>query len=550
MDWAYACDVGGNLTERTGVGTYSYDETSNRTLSAGGKPLGYDAAGNVVQRMGAAQAFDARGRLESVRAEDGTELRFRYDYAGQRAVKEVWRAGQRVSRTVYVDRLSEERDGVLNDFVFLGSQRVAQLQGDPRAAAVGRTTGALQPLAWGLSVLVLAACILTPGLLQTRPGANPGRRRRLPALALTLLAFGAGCRGCEPERPATSGQTLFLHADHLGSTVLTTDEGGTVTSQAAYTPYGSPLAETSQPYGFAGEERDAEAGLQNLGARAYDPLLGRFTAPDPLFLTQPERCAQQPTECNLYAYARNAPTRWVDPSGTAGEGFQVESTPTPRLAPGAVRTPISIRSPETPTPRLTPARPGLVPLEAPSGVRIEPVRAPPGPLVVLVLAAALFVAGQKVARDMRDAQDANASGDRYLGSDTVDNHRNAHLAGKRHEITKVPFNQQGMPVFDSLVDVELPEELRGPDVSDYRQFKYATQRLLDDLMEHPERQQAFTLKQMSDIFEGKARIDGLTWHHNEDGITLQLVDRVVHELTGHCGGRWLTGGRPHSSKEQ
>lgn len=30
--------------------------------------------------------------------------------------------------------------------------------------------------------------------------------------------------------------------------------------------------------------------------------------------------------------------------------------------------------------------------------------------------------------------------------------------------------------------------------------------------------------------------EGYTWHHHQDGTTMQLVPREVHALTGHTGG--------------
>ena len=35
---------------------------------------------------------------------------------------------------------------------------------------------------------------------------------------------------------------------------------------------------------------------------------------------------------------------------------------------------------------------------------------------------------------------------------------------------------------------------------------------------------------------------GYTWHHNQEEGVLQLVDKNVHEQTGHTGGRSIWGG--------
>jgi RHS repeat-associated protein len=64
---------------------------------------------------------------------------------------------------------------------------------------------------------------------------------------------------------------------------------------------------------YAGQELDAESGLYHMGARYYSPSLGRFTSPDPLYIEL--RRLVDPQALNLYAYARNNPTTFSDPSG-------------------------------------------------------------------------------------------------------------------------------------------------------------------------------------------------------------------------------------------
>lgn len=63
---------------------------------------------------------------------------------------------------------------------------------------------------------------------------------------------------------------------------------------------------------FTGKERDAETGLDYFGARYYSGAQGRFTSADN-FLN--DTTARDPQSWNLYAYARNNPLRYVDPTG-------------------------------------------------------------------------------------------------------------------------------------------------------------------------------------------------------------------------------------------
>lgn len=64
---------------------------------------------------------------------------------------------------------------------------------------------------------------------------------------------------------------------------------------------------------FSGKERDAESGLDYFGARYFSSPQGRFTSPDPLYF-QAEMLSD-PQRFNLYAYTRNNPLKFVDPTG-------------------------------------------------------------------------------------------------------------------------------------------------------------------------------------------------------------------------------------------
>src|SRR5262249_776961 len=109
--------------------------------------------------------------------------------------------------------------------------------------------------------------------------------------------------------------------------------------------------------------------------------------------------------------------------------------------------------------------------------------------------------------------------------DRTRTHRNEHLAGQRHPVTGVLYNSDGYPIFEPIAEVTSPEELRGPEVSDARQFADATRQLRDILEISPDVGAPLTPEQLEAIKKGWPRIPGLTWHHHEDGKTLQLVDR-------------------------
>jgi RHS repeat-associated protein len=118
----------------------------------------------------------------------------------------------------------------------------------------------------------------------------------------------------------TSTQVVeYYHTDALGSVRAVTKvvNGQTqVVSRHDFKPFGEEVAPQTPPVDkrlFTGKERDAETGQDYFGARYYPADLGRFTTIDPV-QTWEENLAD-PQRWNRYAYVRNNPLRWVDPTG-------------------------------------------------------------------------------------------------------------------------------------------------------------------------------------------------------------------------------------------
>jgi RHS repeat-associated protein len=61
------------------------------------------------------------------------------------------------------------------------------------------------------------------------------------------------------------------------------------------------------PHGFAGGLFDSDTGLVRFGVRDYDPLIGRWTARDPILF--------EGGQANLYVYVGNGPVMLLDPRG-------------------------------------------------------------------------------------------------------------------------------------------------------------------------------------------------------------------------------------------
>jgi RHS repeat-associated protein len=65
---------------------------------------------------------------------------------------------------------------------------------------------------------------------------------------------------------------------------------------------------------YTGKERDAESGLDYLGARYYGSSMGRFMSPDPENLSAVFH-PDDPQSWNGYSYSRNNPLKFTDPTG-------------------------------------------------------------------------------------------------------------------------------------------------------------------------------------------------------------------------------------------
>lgn len=117
--------------------------------------------------------------------------------------------------------------------------------------------------------------------------------------------------------------------------------------------------------------------------------------------------------------------------------------------------------------------------------------------------------------------------------------KNGGLAGTRHKITNILFDDQGYPIFLSVYDVKLPQSMYK--VNDYEQFKYATNKLSQEIKSNQQIKKYFSLEAQEKILAGY-KPSGFTWHHSQKDGVLQLVDTKIHQQTSHTGGRALWGG--------
>jgi RHS repeat-associated protein len=308
MDYAY--DKAGNRTSYTlgrggnQVYNYTYDSLNRliRTTESNGtvaRTYEYDAVGNRLRRTVTANgtvatdetyAYDQASRLLTLNATSSGKTEtttFDYDANGN----QIRATGPKGSTTFSYDfenRLVEQRfsDGSSVAFGYDGAgQRLYTRDADQesyhlydRGAIVGDLDG---------SGALIAGYYRDP----------------LGRLVSTHQRTG----------------TYLYQADGLGSIIGLTKTDGTWDSQYTYDEFGVVTTSKGQAWNnfeYTGAPYHEASGLYHLGARYYNPGLGRFISRDTYSGEK-----WQPWTQNLYVYTGNNPVNLIDPTGHCSEGY-------------------------------------------------------------------------------------------------------------------------------------------------------------------------------------------------------------------------------------
>jgi RHS repeat-associated protein len=134
-----------------------------------------------------------------------------------------------------------------------------------------------------------------------------------PAETVKYYTLG-GKRVAMRREPEGQAATLYyLFRDHLGSTSVAYDTSNdTWTSQRYYAYGGTRSGGVPTDRLFADQLFDGTIELYQMGARWYEPALGRWIQPDTI-VPNPAN----PQSLNRYSYVLNNPLRYTDPTGHA-----------------------------------------------------------------------------------------------------------------------------------------------------------------------------------------------------------------------------------------
>ncbi len=360
-----AVDLTAQAGTPSGSATYDYDafgRLTNARLDVGGTgeesiSYRYDASDNLVERISslaeASPVHDGVRTLDPLRPHglqqvQGMDIAYNstgnviqrgtqtFDWDGYGRLLAAWEDGDKVSESVYGDGFNRIwskaddvttwhlgtdftiEDGVGSITINIGGEGVARhdyidtavLVLSDVAPVVGED-GAVTIAADGAinAADAWVAFAHTIGVLTLDAGESLA-----PSAVDELLASSAAQGRIDYDE-----EIRFLHRNHTDTLVAATDSGGKVVERNLRYPFGHErYSSTNAPelYGFTSKRTDPATGWITMGLREYDPLLGRWTAPDTVFEAVDDTQLSKPWEAmGSYSYVLNNPVSGQDETG-------------------------------------------------------------------------------------------------------------------------------------------------------------------------------------------------------------------------------------------
>ena len=296
---------------------YQYDGNGNRLMKTGIQ--GPATAGSSA--LDITYQYDVRGQLLEENRKDAV-FRYSYDAAGNRIRKEETGENRNIE-TVY---FYNEKNQLIHTEEFLenGNQRRNTFTYSKQGSILREETesGISRYFYNSKNQQIRVEC--ADGQIQENRYDAEGLRHEMRENGKLLrfvyqngeLLYEEGGDketasyhlGAGIEAVRRGQRTYYYHPDEQLSTALITDETGTIKNQYRYDAFGAGLEaseELPNRIRYTGQQYDEVTEQYYLRARYYNPILGRFLQED----------VYQGDGLNLYAYCRNNPVVYYDPSG-------------------------------------------------------------------------------------------------------------------------------------------------------------------------------------------------------------------------------------------
>ena len=256
--------------------------------------------------------YDALYRLTDAVYSNGFEFHYTYDPVGNRLTQTTCAPGVPCSTTTYgydpANRLTS-----VNGQAYQWDNN-GNLLNDGTSAYAYDSQNRLISLAQGGHTYGFSYNGNGDRLTQTVDGTVTRYTLDLEAALTQVLSDGSNANlyGVNRLAQVSSSETDYFLGDALGSVRQLVDTSGVVRLAKNYEPYGSAMqsqGSKNSTYGYSGEAADA-SGLTYLRARFYSSYLSQFIQPDAW-----SSRVDNYNNLSLYAFARDNPLRYVDPTG-------------------------------------------------------------------------------------------------------------------------------------------------------------------------------------------------------------------------------------------
>jgi len=350
--------------------TNNYEYTSSlphAVTKIGSDTFTYDANGNMITDSDRTMTYNTKNQLTKVEMKNNMVVEYDYDYNGSRVSKKSKYTDaygvEHIAETYFLGDALEIKEGKFILYLYAGSKRIGIKSLGTIDEIIASSSGSfknhgIQPNTFRLATKMpisifffgfMTLFIMRPAgkwaprfwrkttqaIFEAAQALKYNTATKCACLFLIFLfvfqlpmhqAF-AGDTGIAVPNASDDNYFYYVHGDHLGSSHIMTEGNpdggrhagitfptGSLLQRIEYSPFGqekyvlNPNLKTDPS--FTGQKYDLETGLYYYKSRYYNPKLGRFIQADTIIPS-----ATDYQSYNRYAYVRNNPLKYVDPSG-------------------------------------------------------------------------------------------------------------------------------------------------------------------------------------------------------------------------------------------